>query len=172
VIHNEAALGRFAPGLPRFTPVRRSCLRRTMSGVNDDARALEGEAIAFTRYLLGRTPPAELVARYSEASRVLFGAPASPADAAVLGFARRHPWSVGYLDAAAGLLRPAGLLRAKILVMSAILETSPAFADEFLPRSVPPFSLAVQLVVSGTAAVVRTAVGVALHAAAVRPRGA
>ena len=133
---------------------------------------LDAEAHAFARYLVRRAPPAELVARYREATRMLFVSAVGPADAAILRFARRHPWSVGYLDAAAGLLRPGGLLRAKLLVMSAILETSPAFADEFLPRSVPPLRLAAEVVLSGTAAVVHAAVGLVLHGVAARPRRA
>jgi hypothetical protein len=130
------------------------------------------EAHAFARYLVGRMPPVELVARYEDANRVLFTAPVPVGDDAVLRFARRHPWSVGYLDAAAGLLRPGGLLRSKILVMSAILETSPAFADDFLPRSISAPRLAVQVLISGAAAVTRAAVGIALHTAVARPRGA
>src|SRR5206468_10013985 len=134
----------------------------------DDTDDLDTEARVFGRYLVGRIPPRELVARYRDASRTLFVRAVSPADAAIVRFARRHPWSAGFLDAAEGLVHPGGLLRSKILVMSAILETSPAFADEFLPRSVHPLRLVARLAVSGTAAVFRAAVGVVLHRAAAR----
>lgn len=133
-------------------------------------QALADEARIFGRYLVGRTPPPELVARFCEASGTLFSAEPPAADAALVAFARRHPWSVGFLDGACALLRPSGLLRGKLLVMSAILETSPAFADEFLPRSLPPLGLLVRVAVSGTAAVVRAAVGTLVYAAAVRSR--
>src|SRR5207249_3660259 len=82
--------------------------------------------------------------------------------------ARRHPWSVSLLDAASGLLRPGSLLRNKILLMAAILETSPAFADEFLPRDARPLGLLLALVAHGTVAVARAALGAVVYAAAVR----
>jgi len=131
---------------------------------------LAEEARIFGRYLVGVTPPPELIDRYRDASTVLFTAPPPPADAALLAFVRRRPWSVGLLDGACALLRPGGLLRSKLLVMSAILETSPAFADEFLPRSLPFLGLATRLAVSGTAAVLRATLGAVVYAVAVRSR--
>ena len=131
---------------------------------------LATEARVFARYLVGRTPPPELAARYAAASAALFAGPPAPGDAALVAFARRHPWSVGLLDGACALLRPSGLLRGKLLVLSAILETSPAFADEFLPRGLGPIGLFFRLAVSGTAAVVRAVVGAAVYVVAVRGR--
>src|SRR5881296_1550844 len=131
---------------------------------------LDMEACTFTRYLVGRTPPPELVARYREANATLFAAPVEPVDAAVVDFVRRHPWSVGLLDAAVGLRRPGSLLRNKILVMAAILETSPAFADEFLTRPVHPVLLFLRVGALGTVAVARAALGAVVYAAAVRSR--
>ena len=131
---------------------------------------LESEACTFGRYLVGRTPPPELVARYCEANAALFTAPPAPADEAIVAFVRRHPWSVGLLDAAVGLRRPGSLLRNKILVMTAILETSPAFADEFLVPPVHPIVLALRVAALGTLAVARTLLGLALYPAAARAR--
>ena len=128
------------------------------------------EARTFTRYLVGRPPPPELVARYREANAVLFTAPVEPVDAAVVDFVHRHPWSVGLLDAAVGLRRPGSLLRNKILVMAAILETSPVFADEFLTRPVHPVVLVLRTVALGTVAVARALLGLALYPAAARAR--
>jgi hypothetical protein len=134
----------------------------------DDA-ALATEARTFARYLVGRVPPDEIVARYVDASRTLFPAPAA-SEETVVGFARRHPWSVGFLDAAGGLLHPGSLLRSKILVMAAILEASPTFADDFLPRAVHPVGLVLQLAVHGSLAVVRALLGPLVWAAASRSR--
>ena len=141
-----------------------------MPGDADEALALEAEARLFARYLVGRPPPAEQVERYRAANAAIFTEPVAREDAALVAFARRHPWSVSLLDAASGLLRPGSLLRNKILLMAAILETSPAFADEFLPRDARPLGLLLALVAHGTVAVARAALGAVVYAAAVRSR--
>ena len=97
------------------------------------------EAAAFGRYLVGREPTAELRARYLEACRVLFAE--TPPDGA-LWLARRSPWTIGPLDAAAALIRPESPLRKRLLTMAAVLEASPAHADEFLPRPMGAWALA------------------------------
>ena len=134
----------------------------------DDVLALE--ARRFGRYLVGREPETALVERYVAASKVLFAESLRSEDAAVVAFAREHAWSVGLLDAAAGLLRPGGPLRNKILLMAAILETSPEHADEFLPRHVGPIALAAKVGVAGVVAVVSALVGAALHTVLARSR--
>lgn len=135
-----------------------------------EARELEGEARIFARYLVGRPPPPELIDRYRAANARLFTAPAPAADRSLVAFVRRHPWSVGLLDAAAGIRRPGSLLRNKILVMAAILETAPAFAGEFLAPPVGPLALALRVAGLGTLAVVRTILGMALLPLALRAR--
>lgn len=152
--------------------VIRALLARVQDGVVDSGD-LHAEARIFGRYLGGRVPPPELIDRYVDANRILRPAAAAagavPArDAAVLGFIRRHPWSVPYLDAGAGLLDRDGLLRSKLLVMTAILEASPAFAEEFLPRPSGRLSMAVRLTVLGAVLVAQVSIGVALHVALVR----
>lgn len=131
---------------------------------------LDEEARLFTRYLVGRMPPPDLIARYAEADRTIWTTPAPPHEAGLVQFVRRHPWSVGLLDAAAGLLQPSGRLHGKILVMSAILETSPVFADEFLPRTVRTPSLLLRLVAAGTAALAQALLGALLYPFAIRTR--
>src|SRR5438477_612973 len=145
----------------------RICFFPRMPGDADEARALDLEARLFARYLVGRPPPAELVERYRAANAAIFTEPVAREDAALVAFARRHPWSVSLLDAASGLLRPGSLLRNKILLMAAILETSPAFADEFLPRDARPLRLLLALLAHGTLAVARAALGAVVYAAAV-----
>jgi hypothetical protein len=133
-------------------------------------RELEMEGRLFGRYLVGRQPPPELVVRYREANRILLGGSAPGSEVAVVAFARRHPWSIPFLDSAAGLVRPGSLLRNKILVMAAVLEASPTFAEEFLSRTVHPVSLVLRVLGLGTLAVARAAVGVLVYAAASRSR--
>jgi hypothetical protein len=136
----------------------------------DDRRELEEEAAIFGRYLVGRVPPAELVARYVAANGFVFASPAEAPERALLAFVRQRPWSVGMLDAAAGLRAPAGRLRGKILLLGAILETSPTFADEFLPRPVPPARLALSLFRHGVVAVACAVLGLPLYAMLARTR--
>jgi hypothetical protein len=138
----------------------------------DDAQRpeLDAEARLIGRYLVGRLPPPELVARYRDACTTLFAAPVAPADAATLAFVHRHPWALPLLDAACGLLRPGNLLRSKVLVMCAILEASPAFADEFLPRASGRVALGLRLAALGTTAVGKAVLGAALLLTVVRPR--
>lgn len=134
-------------------------------GNRDSARS---EALVFARYLVGTTPPPEVVERYQQASATLFSAPPDAADVALLGFARRRPWSVPFLDAAAGILRPASALRSRLLVMAAILEASPGHAADFLPRSVSVPSLVARLAVHGVRAVALLVLGVPVYLVATR----
>jgi hypothetical protein len=136
----------------------------------EEARHLETEARVFARYLVGRTPPQELIDRYAEANRILRTTSADGRDAALVAFVRRHPWAVPFLDAATGIFRRNGELRSKLLVMAAILETSPVFADDFLPRTVRPVALIVRLIGLGVVAVVQVCIGAALYAVAARSR--
>lgn len=140
-----------------------------MPGATED-ESLRSEALLFARHLVGRTPPPEVVERYERAIHRLLASPVSGSDSALLAFVRRHPWSVSFLDAAAGVLRPGSTLRSRILVMAAILETSPAFANEFLPRSTSLGALVAQLGMHGTRAIVRLVVGLLLYPAATRSR--
>lgn len=136
----------------------------------DSSATTEHEARVFGRYLIGQIPPPELIARYVAAVRELFTAPASASDAAQVAFACRHPAALPFLDAAAGLRHPGGLLRSKLLVMSAVLEASPAFADEYLPRTPGRLALLAQLALHGSAAVLQALLGLLLLPIASRAR--
>jgi hypothetical protein len=89
---------------------------------------LADEARLMARYLLGVDLAPELVARYEQACTRLF----SDAPDAALLFVRRHGWALPWLDAASGLCRPSSALRRRVLVMVAILETTPRHASFFL----------------------------------------
>lgn len=124
----------------------------------------------FARYLVGCDPTPEVVERYERASRKLFAPHLDEAEAALVGFVRRNPWSAPCLDAAAGILRPGGALRNRLLVMAAILETSPVHANDFLPRSASLGSLVAQLAVHGIRAIAVLVVGLPVYYVATRSR--
>jgi hypothetical protein len=157
-------------GLQLFAVRRESCSSWAVSSGAGDSRSLQIEARVFSRYLVGRDPPGELIGRYERANRALFNEPVDQRDRALVGFVGRHPWSVSFLDAASGLLRPNGLLRGKILTMGAILETSPEFAEEFLPRAAHPAVLVLRLFTLGLAGVTRAVLGSLLYGVALRSR--
>jgi hypothetical protein len=130
---------------------------------------LELEARVLSRYLVGRVPQGALLSRYGDAIRTLLPEPGSAPDEAVVSFVRRHPWSVSLLDAACGLALPRARLREKILVMAAVLEASPDFAEEFLPRTAGRAALLAQLAWLGCLAAARALAGLVLLPIAARP---
>jgi hypothetical protein len=94
---------------------------------------LKEEAKILSRFLLGEMPDEKSIGLYENAHaiRPISG---SVQDQKVLRFACRHAWLIGALDGALALSKPNALLRRKLLVMSAILETRPQYAHLFLPR--------------------------------------
>jgi len=128
-----------------------------------DESPLADEARLFARHLVGREPDAPVVARYRAACAQLFPIAPEPREAALLAFVRTHPWSLGPLDSALALLRPHSVLRARLLVMVAILETTPAHAADFLPRPTGLARLAWRLPLLGLMAVGQVLVGAAVY---------
>jgi hypothetical protein len=128
-----------------------------------EAAGLAAEARLFGRYLLGNDPPPPLVERYGEAIPALFPEPPGGADAALLGFVSRHPWSLAPLDAALGLLRPGALLRRRLVVMMAVLETDPIFVDRFESLHPGPAQAVARLAWIGTLAGIKFVAGLLLY---------
>ncbi|HLL23485.1 MAG TPA: hypothetical protein VK427_15215 [Kofleriaceae bacterium] len=123
--------------------------------------ALRIEAVIFGRYLTGQDPAPALVERYCQASHTLFAAaPDEPA----LAFARQHPWAIPMLDAAAGIRGADSLLRKKLLVMTAIVETTPALIDKTEQRAVGLPALALRIGIAGARTAFHVATGLALDA--------
>jgi hypothetical protein len=94
--------------------------------------ALRREAIRFSAYLVGIEPPEESVHLYLQAMSAL-DLSVTDTDRRLLRFTSRHQWSIGFVDAALALVRSNSVIRKKLLVLSAILEATPQFADLFLP---------------------------------------
>jgi len=133
-----------------------------MESATDSDAGLCDEALRFGQYLLGCDPGQELAERYARAHAMLFTEPPSSSEVALIEFCRKHPRSVPYLDAAAGVFAPQSLLRKKLLVLSAVLETTPRFADRFLPEPSGTGTLVVKLTALIATAAFRFLVGAAL----------
>ncbi|MBV8373709.1 MAG: hypothetical protein JOY69_10665 [Candidatus Eremiobacteraeota bacterium] len=88
------------------------------------------EAAVFGRYLLGCDVNQRSRELYARAAREL----GYDGDDAVSRFATRNRWTIAALDGALAFTSPHAPLRAKLLLMSAILETQPEYAAWFLPR--------------------------------------
>lgn len=108
----------------------------TPSAMEEKPSLLASDARLFARYLMHIELEPEICDRYVTAVRSLF---AEEIDGD-LAFVRRHPWALPFVDAIAGIVRPRSQIRQCVLLMTALLETSPAHADFFLappPRRVP-----------------------------------
>jgi hypothetical protein len=92
------------------------------------ADALDAECRVFTRHLLGLEPDAYVAARYRAAHEAQPSlASAGRFDDALAGFARRGPVFAKLADSYASLFAPGSLLRRKLVMLLAILETSRPF---------------------------------------------
>jgi hypothetical protein len=90
-----------------------------------------GDADLFGTYVLGRAIDRRSAQLYEQAERALgYGA-----DDALVRLVRRHPRLLRPIDTLLAVLRPDALLRKKLLLMAAILETQPQYAADFLPRA-------------------------------------
>jgi hypothetical protein len=118
------------------------------------------EAERFGRYLAGRPIEPHLADRYVAAIaqlRPVIGA----RDRRRIGFALAHPRLIGFVDGGLALRDPQSMLRWKLVVMTAILEATPEYANAFLPRHRWPWYAAYAGIV-GLRAAVKGAVGAVL----------
>lgn len=98
------------------------------------SKTAAAQARILGRYLLGEDPAANVVDMYERA--VTFReAPAGEVERRIFEAAVRRPASMRYYDAACALFYPRGLLRDRLLLMSAILEAQPEYANLFLPMA-------------------------------------
>jgi hypothetical protein len=120
------------------------------------------EARIFGRYLVGEDPGEPFVDRYGAAADTLLDAPPGP----VVRFALRWPRTLPFLDAASAVVRPRGPLRSRLLVMAAVLEASPAYADVFLPRPAGALRQTLDVAITGAVGAVKVVVGLPVLLAA------
>lgn len=95
---------------------------------------MQQEAITFGKYLLsGETPDEKSIALY-EAAHAHKKLNVPDAEQKLLSFAVKNRWALGAIDGALAFKNPEHILRKKLLVMSAILESRPRYAELFLPK--------------------------------------
>jgi hypothetical protein len=106
-------------------------------------------------------PPREFVDRYVAAHEARWEdlLIESPALAAV----SRRPSLLPWLDAACAVSQPDDPLRRKLLLMTAVLECSPTYADRFLPRDQNRLAIAWEALRIGCGSVMRIIGGLIVY---------
>ena len=105
---------------------------------------LEQECRTFTRYLVRRDPTPYVIGKYaaahtaSPAMAQTEGKGSSRFDVRLTAIARRHPVLAVMADAYARIFVPRGLLRKKLVLLLAIIETSPVLFREVDLVRTPP----------------------------------
>jgi hypothetical protein len=120
------------------------------------------EARILAHYLIDSDPPRELTDRYVAANRLLLTGETTADENASLAFILQHPSALPFLDAAAGLFRRDSLLRKRLLLMTAILEATPLYADFFLSQPRSAASILVIVMWQTILSVLKAALGIPL----------
>jgi hypothetical protein len=123
-----------------------------------DREKLTLESRILARYLLEVEPPRELQYRYATACLKLVGDQGD----AEWRFVQRHPWALPFIDAGAGLLRRDSAVRQRLFLMSAILETTPLYAEFFLAPLPSVSKILFGMALQGILCAVKMAVGIPL----------
>jgi len=90
-----------------------------------NGNSLEAECQTFARYLLGSVPQPYVVGKYADAHRVsAVFSQGTRFDNLLVRVARKHPVLTRLADSHARMFAPTGLLRKKLVLLLAILETS------------------------------------------------
>ena len=95
--------------------------------------ACRRESDVFTRYLLGREPSDYVTVKYQDGHRAIPYRAATgllPIDVALVRAARRGVFLASIADAYARIFRRDGPLRQKLVLLTAILESSPSFHED------------------------------------------
>lgn len=129
-----------------------------------DAHQLERECSVFTRLLVGEAATPSIIAKYREAHTVLEGCvPASALDRRLTAVASGGAARARMADAYARLFAPDTAFRRKLVLLLAILETSPPFharIDRTEPRG--PAMTIVRLALAGGVGALAALAGVVL----------
>lgn len=119
----------------------------------------ELEAQIFTKYLVKKPATPAVIVLYKQAVRN--GDIISKNDRKLLTFMVQHPRLVSLVDAGLVLYRPQSEARRRAYLMLAILEASPDYYDDFLPKQ-RSFIYPLFIGYSGLRAVAKSLFGVVL----------
>ncbi len=119
------------------------------------------EALVFGQYLIGQRINDATVERYIRAIEKL-NYQADEWEQVIVEKAIRKPNLIPYYDAAMALRHRNALLRKKIFVMLAILETRPEYADYFLSKEYPK-SYFLNVIGIGVRSVYRAIIGLVIY---------
>lgn len=125
------------------------------------AALLAREADIFARYLAGAAATPYQAERYA-AGQAALPPTATAFDEAQLALARTHPVLTRAADAYGRLLAPRSLLRHKLVLMLAVLESSAPSHRAFAPAGASAAAALARLVLAGGAFAVALALGVAV----------
>lgn len=96
------------------------------------------EASMLVKYLTGRPASPQVALLYAAAvQKTRFNEDAR--HRRIWQWCLQHPWSLKYLDAALAWPQRYHILRKRIYIMLAILETQASYSDRFLPRPRSPW---------------------------------
>ncbi len=97
------------------------------------SKTTKEEARLFCQYIVGSLPSQEIIERYETILRSSPVAVTSK-DAKIISFVHRHPRLLGAIDSYAALFMPHSEIRRRLYVLFAVLESTPEYSEEFLPK--------------------------------------
>ena len=115
------------------------------------------QADILTRYLVGR--PVQSQTLYSLYEKSLANSSQSNTESKLVNFSFSHPRFIPFIDAGLVFLRPTSEMRRRIYIVFSVLESTPEYADFFLPKK---HTIVDFLIVFGTGirAVFRAIIGI------------
>lgn len=131
-----------------------------------DGMELAHEARVFGSYLTGGEVAPQVTERYTRAIQNKH-LPLSIRDRKLLAFIMKHPSTVALVDAGLVLINPGSAVRQRLLVLFAILESTPDYHEYFLPRK-QSYWYFFRLIFVGLKAGLKAVVGVLLIKVIVR----
>lgn len=118
----------------------------------------EFEANSIGEYLLGEKKPIKKVIDLYIKAIEIKQLSLTDNENGIWLFMMKNKWSIGCIDSALAFFSPHSNIRKRLLVMLAILETMPEYADLFLPRS-RSFLYQLYILWVGIRAIYKTTIG-------------